>query len=167
MIKAAAVGERLIDLPIDFSEATRFSEYRYELATQLARRGDDERARALLEADARTLDDARWDNFVPEILIRRALAHDYLCRSSANEPSEGRAGAGASEKNPYLKLISPEGERLGAAAWAEEFARLLNSTPPHEKSQRASKLGHFMAERLGRRRGTAIRRPTGGGSPDR
>ena len=102
---------------------------RWRLAILLVRRNKPERARSLIVANLRMLDDVRVEVNNPQIAIRRVFAHDDLRRFNVNSSSETSVPVGANERDALSRLLSQEADHHSAETWGELLVEVLRSTP--------------------------------------
>ena len=125
--RAVDLEEIVLRLRPELSVVFNLADHRWSLAILMENLGDHERARSLIEANARMLDNAPAAARNPELVIRRVLAHDQLRRFHVNSTSS-TSTVGPMETDDLARLLSSEADRMSDQVWAERFARVLRST---------------------------------------
>ncbi len=100
----------------------------WKLAVLLARRGEQERARTLIVANLRMLDNVLLEVNNPQIAIRRVFAHDDLRRFNVNSASVPSKPIGSKEGVALSRLLAADADHLPAETWGELLAEVLRST---------------------------------------
>ena len=121
------------------------------LARLLDRQGEQERARALIVANARTLDDSPLAVSDPRLVVRRVLAHEDLRRFNDRDTSVSRVSVGTKKADALSRLLSSDADRMSAEVWAELFARVLGSTTANVGTSPSleSEAEYFLTDLLG------------------
>ena len=125
--RAVAHGQECLRLKPNSEVIRELAHCRWSLAQSLRRLGDDERARSLILANLRMLDEVPKDDSTRIIAIWRTLV-----RLDLHQFKAGLSSAPASlpdEADPLSRLASSEADGLDAESWAELVARSLSSSP--------------------------------------
>jgi serine/threonine protein kinase len=129
LARVIAVRERLMDLGSAPAPDTFLADQRYSLAMWFAQNHQEARARSLIEANVRMLDNDPHGASDPAITLRRVFAHEDLRQLGTNGRYELNASAVVAGTDPLSRLISPEADDLSAEDWASAFIQLLSMSP--------------------------------------
>jgi tetratricopeptide (TPR) repeat protein len=125
--RAVACGQDCVRLQADVFLIHQLAECRWSLAQALSRRGDRERARSLILANLRMLDEVAGGAGDPVITVWRTLArldlHPFRAASSAAPAPR------PDTCDPLARLAAPEADALDAESWAELVGRCLTPGP--------------------------------------
>jgi serine/threonine protein kinase/tetratricopeptide (TPR) repeat protein len=125
--RAVDYGQECLRLSPESDLIDGVAHCRLSLAQALYRRGDVERARFLILANFRMLEEVPKDDATPIIAIWRTLV-----RLDLHQFQAGRSLMPASQSDdadPLSRLASPEADKLDAERWAELVGRCLSSSP--------------------------------------
>ena len=150
LAKAVALGERLLRLQPGLGLVAKLADWRWRLAGLLARLGEHERARSLIVANIRMLDNPPVSANHPELTLRRVLAHEDLRRLHASSTAAPSATVAEPGGDPLTRLLSAGADHLATEAWAELFAQVLRSTTARQGTSpsRESESGYYFTHLL-------------------
>lgn len=129
LARRIAILERMPDKERTSVSITNLAELRTGLGMWLARRGDVARARSLLEANVRTLDNDPRGASEPAVAIYRVFAHEDLRQLGTSGRPGPTGSAAVTGTDPLSRLISPEADDLGAEDWASLLVQLHSAGP--------------------------------------
>jgi tetratricopeptide (TPR) repeat protein len=151
--RAVEAGEALVRLRPSARSICLLAGTRNGLAGVLARRGDHEQARSLMDANRRVFEHVPVEAETAEVVAYRVFAQldfDRFRTGSAATVTPASWDGGSGHPDPLRKLASPDADRLPAQDWAELALQALRSAarpnlgPAHEPWP-----GHTLVIRLG------------------
>jgi eukaryotic-like serine/threonine-protein kinase len=125
--RAVADGQECFRFKPDVELMYELVIYRCSLARALSQRGNDERARSVIQANVRMLDHALKDGANPRLAIWRTLVRLDLHQFKTGLPPAPRFRP--DETDPLARVASPDTDKLDPDSWAELIARCLRSSP--------------------------------------
>jgi len=125
--RAVLHGQECLRLKPDAGLISELAGCRWSVAQSLSRQGNHERARFLILANLRMLDDVPKDDGHPIIAIWRTLVRLDLHQVQAHSSSV--LASQSDEADPLSRLASSEANTLDSESWAELVARSLSSGP--------------------------------------
>ncbi len=129
LARRIAILERMPDQERTSVSITNLAELRTGLGMWLARSGDVARARSLLEANVRTLDNDPRGASEPAVAIYRVFAHEDLRQLGASGRTGPTGSAAVPGMDPLSRLISPQADRLSAEDWASLLVQFHSVRP--------------------------------------
>ena len=125
--RAVAFGQECLRLKPAPELISTVADRRWSLAQSFSRQGDEERARSLVVANLRMLDEVPKDDGNPLIVIWRTLVRLDLHQFNAGFSSTSTFRR--DEADPLSRLASVEADSLDAESWAELVATSLSLRP--------------------------------------
>jgi tetratricopeptide (TPR) repeat protein len=128
--RAVDAGEELVGLRPGAGSILLLAETRNNLAASLARRGDHEQARSVMDANRKMLENVPFDAESPEVAAFRVFVRlDFARFRTRSAPTLTAASQddGSGQTDPLTRLASSGADRLPARDWAELAAQALRS----------------------------------------
>ncbi len=125
--QAVALGQECLRRTPDVERIEELADCRWSFAHALCRQGKDERAKSVILANFRMLDEVPEADRSPTIVIWRTLS-----RLDLHQFKAGLSSAPTSrpdQADPMSRLASSDADSLDAESWAELVARSLSSGP--------------------------------------
>jgi serine/threonine protein kinase/tetratricopeptide (TPR) repeat protein len=145
--RAVADGQECLRLKPASGLILALADCRLSLAQALSRQGNHERARSLILANLRMLDEVPSDDGDPMIPIWRILVRVDLHPFKAGLPPA--PASRPDEVDPLARLASSDADELDAESWAELVARSLSSSPA-SRDHHTDSLYYFIGNLCGR-----------------
>ncbi len=128
-VRRIAVVERILERGATSASITSLANMRAGLAMLLARGGEVARARSLIEANLRMLDNDPRGAGDPAAAILRVFACEDLRQLETNGRSRPTESPAVPGTNALSRLISPQADELSAESWASLLVQLLSVRP--------------------------------------